>query len=339
MLNFDPEKEILMKITVFSTTEYEKPFLNEAFGGQHELVYIEKALTEAAADAMPVCDAVMIFTSDNATATILHALSKKGVKFIALRSVGFDHIDLKTAKELQIKVANVPSYSPYAVAEHAVLLLMALNRKLLKGQERLKENDFRLNGLTGFDVHGKTVGIVGLGNIGKAFSRIMNGFGCTILCYDPFIDKSVEQELNIQLVDFSKLCIASDIISIHCPLTSTSKHLFNMSVFEKLKQHVYLINTSRGAIIQTDDLLQALDKNLLGGVGLDVYEFEKGLFFQDHRSDMLQDNRFEQLRKHEKVIITGHQAFLTETALNNIAETCLFNLECFDKNIHCENEL
>lgn len=328
-----------MKITVFSANAYELPYLEKVFDGQHELTYIEKTLTEDSVHSMPDCDAVMMFTSDNGTASILKALTEKGVKFIVLRSVGYDHIDLKTARQLHLQVANIPGYSPYSVAEHAVLLLMALNRKLLLGQALLMQNDFRLNELTGFDVHDKTVGIIGLGRIGTVFSKIMNGFGCKVLCYDPYVPVSIQQELSIQLVSFSRLCEESDIISIHCPLNNDSKHLFNKSVFAQLKRNVYLINTSRGPIIKTIDLLEALNNDLLGGVGLDVYEFEKGLFFQDHRNDGIKDTVFEQLRAHKKVIITGHQAFLTETALKNIAETSLYNINCFAQGMNCENEL
>lgn len=328
-----------MKITVFSTNAYELPYLKKIFEGQHDLTYIAESLTQDSARSMPESDAVMVFTSDNCTAPVLKILAEKHVKFIALRSVGYDHIDLKEAQTLHLKVANVPGYSPYAVAEHAVLLLMALNRKLLLGQALLKKNDFRLNELTGFDVHDKTVGIIGLGRIGKAFSKIMNGFGCNVLCHDPYAPASLQEELNIQLTSFFRLCTESDIISIHCPLNKDTKHLFNKSVFTQLKRDVYLINTSRGPVIKTVDLLEALNNNLLGGVGLDVYEFEKGLFFQDHRNDKIEDTVFEQLRVHKKVIITGHQAFLTETALRNIAETCLYNLNCFDQGLKCENEL
>lgn len=328
-----------MKIAVYSASVYELPFLTQVFEGQHELLFIEKPLNIDSVDLAETCDAVMLFTSDSGTALVLEKLAEKHIKFIALRSAGYDHVDLKSAATFNMKVANVASYSPYAVAEHAVLLLMALNRKLLFGQELMKINDFRLNGLTGFDVHGKTVGIVGLGKIGKAFSKIMNGFGCNVICYDSKPDPSCEQEMNLKFVSFSELCSRSDIISIHCPLTNDSKHLFNKAIFEQLKKGIYLINTSRGPIIKTEDLLVALDKEIIGGVGLDVYEFEKGLFFHDHRNDSFVDPYFKKLKSYKNVLITGHQAFLTETALKNIAETALYNLNCFEQGLHCENEL
>jgi D-lactate dehydrogenase len=328
-----------MKIAVFSTSDYELPFITKAFKNKHELLFINATLDEHSADRADKCDAVMLFTSDNAGAPALTKLAKNGVKYICLRSVGYDHVDLKVAKALQLRVANVPSYSPYSVAEHAVLLLLALNRKLLAGQDLLKKNDFRLNGLTGFDIHGKTVGIVGLGKIGKVFSSIMNGFGCRIICYDPQPNIPLENEMNLKFVSFEELCKQADIISIHCPLTEGSKHLFNKAVFEQLKNNVYIINTSRGPVIKTDDLLEALGNGKIGGIGLDVYEFEKGLFFQDHRNEQIKDLYFERLRTYANVIITGHQAFLTEDALTNIAETSLYNLNCFEKGTNCENEL
>lgn len=328
-----------MKIAIFSASDYELPFLKAACGDNHELIFINESLNERSADLARTCDAVMLFTSDSATEQVLVKLSKIGVKYIALRSVGYDHIDLKIANALHLKVANVPAYSPYSVAEHAVLLLMALNRKLLLGQELMKKNDFRLNGLTGFDMHGKTVGVVGLGKIGKVFSRIMNGFGCRLICYDLHPDVTLEKEMNLKFVNFSELCEQSNIISIHCPLTKDTKHMFNKTVLQQLRKDVYIINTSRGAVIKTDDLLYALDNGMIGGVGIDVYEFEKGLFFRDHRNSEIKDPHFEKLRRYKNVIITGHQAFLTENALKNIADASFYNLNCFEMGNICENEL
>jgi D-lactate dehydrogenase len=328
-----------MKIAVYSANAYERPFLISTFKGQHELIFIEKPLNIVSVNLAETCDAIMLFTSDFGTASVLESLAQKGIKFIALRSVGYDHVDLKRAASLHMKVANVPSYSPYAVAEHAVLLLLALNRKLLLGQERMKKNDFRLNELTGFDLHEKTVGVVGLGKIGKVFSKIMNGFGCNVICYDPKPDLSLEKEMNLKFVSLAELGAQADVISIHCPLTKDSKHLFNKALFGQVKKGVYLINTSRGAVINTIDLLEAVENGILGGVGMDVYEFEKGLFFQDHQSDTIQDAYFEKLKLYKNVLITGHQGFLTDTALKNIAEASLYNLNCFAKGMKCENEL
>jgi D-lactate dehydrogenase len=328
-----------MKIAVFSAHQFEMPYLTKAFASDHELVFIKDELNEHTIHQAVACHAVSLFTSDKANAAVLSKLSQMGIKYIALRSVGYDHVDLSSAKKLQIPVANVPAYSPYSVAEHAVTLLMALNRKLLLSQELIHTNNFILDGLTGFDVHGKTVGIVGLGKIGEAFATIMNGFGCKIVCYDPLPKHELGNKWNIQFVDLKTLCIQSDIISIHCPLNESTKHLFNKALFSIMKKGVYLINTSRGAIINTQDLIVALEEGIVGAAGLDVYEFEKGLFFHDYRGKELNDPVFSKLRTFKNVLITGHQAFLTETALKNIADTTAYNLDCFDKGISCPNSL
>lgn len=328
-----------MKVAVYSTHRFEVPYLKAAVQDKHELIFIEQELNEQTIELARFCDAVSLFTSDNANAAILTQLHTYGVKCIALRSVGYDHVDLNKAKELGIKAANVPAYSPYSVAEHAVTLLMALNRKLILSQQLIELNDFRLDGLTGFDVHEKTVGIVGLGKIGEAFARIMNGFGCKIVCYDPEPKPGLEKELNLQFVNFNELCMHSDIISIHCPLNASTRHLFNKDAFSMMKKGAYLVNTARGPIIKTEDLITALDDGTIGGAGLDVYEFEKGLFFHDHRSTEIQDTVFKKLRAYPNVLITGHQAFLTETALQNIADTTVHNLDCFEAGKIPDNEL
>lgn len=328
-----------MNITVYSAHPFEMPYLESALQAEHKLLVREEELNETSVHLAKSSSALVLFTSDKANETILKELAAYGVKYIALRSAGFDHVDLKAAKELNIKVANVPAYSPYSVAEHAVALLMALNRHLIQSGELIKLNDFRLDGLTGFDVHGKTVGIVGVGKIGQAFARIMHGFGCSLLCYDPNPDYESTKELNLQFVTLNELCSRSDIISIHCPLNAYTRHLFNAATFAMMKKGVFLINTARGPVIKTEDLLQALDQGLIGAVGLDVYEFEKGLFFRDHRNESLKDPLFEKLRTYGNVLITGHQAFLTETALKNIADTTAYNLNCFEKGLRCINEL
>ncbi len=328
-----------MKVAVFSSHKFELPYLEKAFASNHEITFIEKELREETAELAKGCEAVALFTSDKADAAVLEKLAALGIRSIALRSVGFDHVDLKEAKLLNIKVANVPAYSPYSVAEHAVTLLTALNRKLNLSQELIRSNDFRLDGLTGFDVHEKTIGIVGIGKIGEMFARIMNGFGCKLLCYDPKPNKELEKQLNIKFVEFNDLCAQSDIISIHCPLNPATKHLFNKNSFAFMKKGVFIINTARGPIINTNDLMDALDSGIVAAAGLDVYEFEKGLFFHDHQNETLQDKTFEKLRSYKNVLITGHQAFLTQTALKNIADTTAYNLNCFEKGIVCENEL
>ncbi|MDP1802949.1 MAG: 2-hydroxyacid dehydrogenase [Bacteroidota bacterium] len=327
-----------MRIAVYSTHQFDKPYLTTA-AVKHELIFIDQELTESNVHLAESCDAVALFTSDHALAEVLEKLSKLNIKYIVLRSAGFDHVDLQKAKELGLKVANVPAYSPYAVAEHAVALLMALNRKLRSAHDLMKKQDFRLDGLTGFDVHGKTVGIIGLGKIGEAFARIMNGFGCKLLCFDPHPNYALEKELNIKFVLLSELCVEADIISIHCPLNKETKHLFNRNLFDQMKKGVYLINTARGPIINTTDLIIALNNGIVGAAGLDVYEFEKGLFFKDHRHDQIKDTIFNELMTLPNVLITGHQAFLTTTALQNIADTTINNLNCFEEGVECPNQL
>jgi D-lactate dehydrogenase len=327
-----------MKVAVYSTHRFDKPYLLRA-AGKHELIFINEELNESNTHLAQSCEAVALFTSDNASAEVLEKLSGLNIKYIALRSVGYDHVDLHKAEELGLKVANVPAYSPYAVAEHAVTLLMALNRKLRLSQELIRKQDFRLDDLTGFELHGKTAGVVGIGKIGEAFARIMHGFGCRILCFDPYPKHDLEKELNIQFVTFPELCIGADIISIHCPLNKETKHLFNRHAFNLMKKGVFLINTARGPVINTSDLIDALSNGTIGAAGLDVYEFEKGLFFRDHRNDTLRDAMFNKLMAFPNVLITGHQAFLTETALKNIAETTVQNLNCYEAGIKCSNEL
>jgi D-lactate dehydrogenase len=327
-----------MTVAIYSTHPFEKLYLEKA-KGSHELVYIDEELTHNTVHKANGCEAIALFTSDNASAEVLEKLSHLGVKYILLRSVGYDHVDIKKANALGLKVANVPAYSPYAVAEHAVTLLTALNRKLKLAQDLIQKQDFRLDGLTGFDIHGKTVGIVGLGKIGEAFARIMNGFGCKLLCFDTQPNENLGKELGIKFVSLSELCMESDIISIHCPLNTNTKHLFNQRLFSLFKRGAYLINTARGGVINTTDLIAALKKGNVGAAGLDVYEFEKGLFFHDHRKSKIEDTVFNELLSLPNVLITGHQAFLTETALQNIAETSLQNLTCFAEGNECPNEL
>jgi D-lactate dehydrogenase len=328
-----------MKTAIFSAHQFELPYLKQAFPTDHEYIFIEEPLNGETVHKAESCSAVSLFTSDKAEADILNKLGGLGIKHIALRSVGFDHVDLKSAKQLQMQVANVPAYSPYSVAEHAVTLLMALNRRLMLSQELMHSNDFRLDGLTGFDIHEKAVGIVGLGKIGQAFASIMNGFGCRILCYDPYPKPELEKKWNVQFVSLSELCNQSDIISIHCPLNASTTHLFDEELFSIMKNGVYLINTSRGSVIKTTDLIEALDKGIVAGAGLDVYEFEKGLYFGDHRNEAMTDVVFQKLRSYKNVLLTGHQAFLTETALKNIANTTAYNLSCFEKGLISKNAL
>lgn len=327
-----------MKVIVYSARPYDQPVLQEAASGKHELLFTDKPLNMDTAESAAGCAAVALFTSDDASARVLEKLSALGIRYVALRSVGYDHVDLAAASSLGIRVANVPEYSPYSVAEHAVSLLMALNRKIVEGQTLIQMQDFRLDTLKGFDVHGKTVGVIGTGKIGMAFARIMHGFGVTLLAHDP-VQKDQAHALEMRYVPLNELLQASDIVSLHCPLTPQTRHLLGTSQLAIMKRGAILINTSRGAVVSTDALINALQTGDLGGACLDVYENEKGIFFNDHRSDILRDEKFIRLRSFRNVLISGHQAFLTQQAIEAIASVTVSNLDAWQHSKTCANEL
>lgn len=315
-----------MKTFVYSAHAYDRPFLEQAARKKHQLVFTEEKLTLATAHYAAGFDVIAVFIADDCSAPVLDKLYMQGVRYIALRSAGYDHIDLHRAAELGIRVAHVPEYSPYSIAEHAVAMLMILNRKLLDAQLLMKVQDFRLDTLTGFDIHGKTVGIIGTGKIGLAFARIMIGFGATVLACDP-VQHQDAAALGVQYVSLEELLRRSDIVSLHCPLNETTRYLLSAKQFEWMKDDSILINTSRGAIVHTKDLIKALEDKKIGGACLDVYEGEKGLFFEDHRNAVIQDEDFLKLRSMKNVLLTGHQAFLTREALTGIAEITIQNLD------------
>lgn len=328
-----------MKTLVYSTHPFDQPFLEKAAKGLHELVFTPEPLTEITATMANGFSAIAIFTSDLANDKVLTILHQQGVRFIALRSVGHDHIQLHKAKSLGIKVANVPAYSPHAIAEHATALLLALNRRLIKSQNLMRKNDFRLDELVGFDLNGKTVGIIGTGKIGTCFANIMHGFGCQLVAYDVIENKVLQQKANLKYMSLNEVCAKADIISICCPLNDNTKYLVNESLFKQMKKGVYIINTARGSIINTADLLTAIDEGIVGGAGLDVYEFEKPIYFYNHKDTVLKDELFEKLRSHPKVLLTGHQAFLTNEALKGIAETTINNLSDWEQQSKSQNDL
>jgi D-lactate dehydrogenase len=327
-----------MKAFVYSTRPYEQPELYHAAIGKHELLFTEQSLNRDTAHHARNCSAISIFTSDDASADVLEELWACGVRYIALRSVGYDHVDINKAHELGIRVAHVPEYSPYSVAEHAVALLLAMNRKIVEGQLLMQLQDYRIDTLKGFDIHGKTVGIIGAGKIGLAFARIMLGFGARLLAHDPSRVSEVT-ELGISYVTLEELLRQSDIVSIHCPLTPKTRHLVAGPQFQLMKKGAILINTSRGTVINTADLIEALNNGRLGAACLDVYENEKDLFFNDLRNAILKDEMFTRLRSFKNVIITGHQAFLTQEAIEAIAATTISNLDAWDKKTQCVNEI
>lgn len=326
-----------MKVFVYSSRPYDQPAL-QAVAARHELLFTEKRLNQETAHYADGCQAVAIFTSDDASAPVLEILYASGIRYVLLRSAGFDHVDLVKSASLGIRVANVPEYSPYSVAEHAVAMMMAMNRKLFRGQQLVALQDFRLDSLTGFDVQGKTIGVIGTGKIGMAFSRIMLGFGAKVLGYD-LLENQEAIDRGIAYVSLEELLRKSDVVSLHCPLTPVTNHLISDTQFCWMKPGAILINTSRGAVINTNDLLRSLDSGRLGAACLDVYEFEKGLFFDDHSNDIIHDVTFARLRSFKNVLITCHQGFLTSEAIKQIAETTIDNLDCFQNSRPCRNEL
>jgi len=317
-----------MKITVFSTKKYVREFLdraNERHG--HELTYLEVRLTAATAPLAKGGEAVCIFVNDQADADALKLLAAGGTRLIALRCAGFNSVDLATARQLGVTVTRVPAYSPHAVAEHTVGLILALNRKIHRAYARVREGNFALDGLLGFDLHGRTVGVVGTGRIGSIVARILNGFGCRILAYDIAPDADLAS--LVEYGPLGELFAESEIVTLHCPLTPRTRHLINESVVSTMKDGVMLINTSRGALIDARAVIPALKSGKIAYLGLDVYEEEADLFFEDLSDEVIQDDVFARLLTFPNVIVTGHQAFFTREALVNIAETTLSNVTDF----------
>ncbi|HEX8541927.1 MAG TPA: 2-hydroxyacid dehydrogenase [Pseudomonas sp.] len=315
-----------MHTLIFSSQTYDREsFLAAKLPADLKLHFQPARLTvetAALADKHPV---VCAFINDDLSAPVLERLAAGGTKLIALRSAGYNHVDLPTAQKLGISVVRVPAYSPHAVAEHAVALILALNRHLHRAYNRTREGDFSLHGLTGFDLVGKTVGIVGTGQIGATFAKIMAGFGCKLLAYDPYPNPQV-QALGAEYVSLPQLLAQAQIISLHCPLTEQTRHLINEASLATLQTGAMLINTGRGALVDTPALIESLKIGQLGYLGLDVYEEEALLFFED-RSDLpLQDDVLARLLTFPNVIITAHQAFLTQEALGAIAQTTLDNI-------------
>ncbi len=328
-----------MRVAVFNTKEYDRQYLESANAHHgHELVFFEPRLnfyTVVLASGFP---AICVFINDCLDLPTLNLLAKGGTKAIALRSAGFNHVDLAAAKSLGMTVVRVPAYSPYAVAEYTVGLILALNRKIHRAYNRVRESNFSLEGLLGFDLHGCTVGVVGTGKIGALVARIMHGFGCNLLAYDPYQNPDC-LAMGVKYVDLPELLANSDIVTLHCPLTPKSHYLINARSLEQIKPGVMLINTSRGGLIDTQAAIDGLKSGKIGYLGLDVYEQEGDLFFEDLSSIVIQDDVFQRLLAFPNVLITGHQAFFTKDALKNIAETTLSNLTDIDKGHVCPNEV
>ncbi len=320
-----------MKMAFFDAHEFERTVFDETNKNLGvEISYFQTRLNPQTAQLASGFDIVCSFVNDRLDTKVLSLLQKSGVKLIALRSAGFNHVDLQAAAKLNLPVTRVPEYSPYAVAEFAVALLLSLNRKLHRALTRVHELNFSLEGLVGFDLHGKTVGVVGTGKIGSAFAKIMCGFGCQVLAYDLNPNKELIQ-IGISYTSLEDLYRRSDVISLHVPLRPETHHMVNAATFAMMKPQALLINTGRGGLVETTALIKALKSRLLGGAGLDVYEEEEGVFFEDHSAHGIDDDQLARLLTFPNVLITSHQAFLTREALQNIAETTLASVTQFQK--------
>ncbi|PZD73011.1 D-lactate dehydrogenase [Acaryochloris thomasi RCC1774] len=326
-----------MKIAVFSSKSYDRNFL-EAANSEHELVFFEPRLTAATAPLADGFPAVCVFINDRLQAETLRQLADQGTRLIALRSAGFNNVDLAAAAELDLTVVRVPAYSPYAVAEHAVGLILMLNRKLNRAYNRVREDNFALEGLLGFDLHGATVGIVGTGKIGLCFAQIMNGFGCRLLAYDVYQNPDC-LKLGIEYVTLPELLAQSDVASLHCPLMPETHHLINTETIGLLKPGMMLINTSRGGLIDAAAVIGGIKSGQIGYLGIDVYEQEEDLFFEDLSDTVIQDDTFQLLQSFPNVVVTAHQAFFTREALQNIAQTTIGNVSDFEAGRPCANQI
>lgn len=318
-----------MRVAVYSAKPYDVQYLTAANSG-HELIFLEPRLSVETAPLAADADAVCAFVNDDLGEEVLEELAGLGVRHIALRSAGFNHVDLHAAERLGVIVTRVPGYSPYAVAEHGVALLMALVRKTHRAYNRVREGNFSLNGLLGFDLHGKTVGVVGTGQIGTVFARIMTGFGCRVLAFDPYPSEEC-RAMGVRYVELDELLAESHVVSLHLPVTPQTRHFIDAERISGMRDGVTLINTSRGSLIDTVAVIEALKDGKIGLLGLDVYEEEADLFFEDRSDRVLGDDVFSRLLTFPNVIITGHQAFFTAEALENIATTTIGNLTAAER--------
>ncbi|MCX6605349.1 MAG: 2-hydroxyacid dehydrogenase [Acidobacteria bacterium] len=324
-----------MKIAFFNTKRYEKQAFEEANReGGHEFVWIDLPLRAGTAPLAQGCAAACVFVNDQADAAAIAALAAIGVKMIAARSAGFNHIDVAAAKAAGLVVARVPAYSPYAVAEYTLALMLSLNRHVHRAYNRVREGNFALDGLLGFDMHGRTVGLIGLGKIGACTAKILQGMGCRVIGHDP-----VSSVPGVTPVALPELLATSDIVSLHCPLTPETRHLINAQSIQQMKRGAMLINTSRGALVDTMAAIEGLKSGQLGSLGIDVYEEEADLFFKDLSETVIQDDVFARLLTFPNVLVTGHQAFFTADALTGIAVTTIGNISEFAATGQCRNAI
>jgi D-lactate dehydrogenase len=329
---------IKMKVAFFSARAYDREFFGAANASQLELHFFEPHLSEETTGLAAGFHAVCVFANDNLDARVVAKLADFGVRLIALRCAGYNNVDLAAAQKHGITVVRVPGYSPYAVAEHTIGLILALNRKLHRAYNRVREGNFALDGLLGFDVNGRTAGVIGTGKIGSVVAKILTGFGCRVLAFDPIENDNCRQ-IGVRYSTLDELLARSDIITLHCPLTPKNKHMINASALRKMRDGVMLINTSRGALLDTVAVIDALKSGKIGYLGLDVYEEEERIFFEDRSGLILSDDVFARLLTFPNVIITGHQAFFTRDALENIAVTTIKNITGFEQGRPSGNEI
>ncbi len=328
-----------MKMVLFSVRSYDRDSFEEANRSfDHELIYVEARLDRATASLAEGSPAICAFVNDRLDGETIRALARGGTRLIALRCAGFNNVDLKEAQAQGVTVARVPSYSPHAIAEHTVGLILTLDRKIHRANNRVRDGNFALDGLLGFDLHGKTVGIVGTGKIGAIVARIMHGFGCRVIAVDG-IESPECLKLGVEYVALSELLAKSDIVTLHCPLTKETRHLIDENALAKVKPGMMLINTSRGAVIDTKAVVKALKTGRIGNLGLDVYEEEADVFFEDGSDHALRDDILARLLTFPNVLITGHQGFFTKEAMSQIAETTLGNLSAFERGVAGGNEV
>jgi D-lactate dehydrogenase len=317
-----------MKITFFSTQPYDHTFFEAAEASADiEFIWNQHSLNEQTAAAINT-EVICIFVNDVCNATVIAILAKQGVQLIALRCAGFNNVDLEAAANNNISIVRVPAYSPYAVAEHTLALLLTVNRKTHKAYNRVREQNFSLDGLLGFDLHGKTIGVIGTGNIGQVFCTIMLGMGCKVLAFDLIANKSMEKA-GVEYTHLIDLFERSDIISLHCPLNESTQHIINAHSLSMMKNGVVIINSSRGALIETKDAIDSLKSGKIGALAIDVYEQESTLFFRDLSSSIIADDTIQRLMSFPNVLVTAHQAFFTKEALTQIASITLNNIKAW----------
>ena len=333
------EKNNNMKLLVYSAKDFEIPFLKSANNNRNEVTYTKNALDSETALQATGYNAISIFSGDDASSIVLEKLWDFGVRYITLRSSGYNNLHIKTAKRFGFHVANASDYSPHAIAEHATALLLALNRKIVLANTQVHKYNFLQDGLLGFNLHGKTVGIIGTGRIGSIMAKIMHGFGCKILAYDQAPDYDLIELCNVTYTPLNELCEESDIISLHIPMNYENYYFINKEKLSLMKKSTILINTSRGELVDTKALIEALEAKNIAGYATDVYEKEKGIFFKDHSKNGIKDERLKKLLSLTNVLLTPHQAFITTEALTNIAEITFDNLDSWSQGHISKNEL